>query len=311
MDDPKTRRVWATVITNLDYLPGLLTLAYSLQRVQSAYPLVALYTDAFPQAEGLPLLQARGIPYQRVEAVVPASSRRYEEDPRFNDTWTKLVAFTLWDEYDRVVLLDSDMLVRHNMDEIMDLPLDAPGTLHHRIFAASHACACNPMKKPHYPSHWIPSNCALTAQHPHPDKAQKEAPPSSAGVGMLNSGLLVINPGKPAWAMIEEALADADRIEAYNFPDQELLSDVFRARWVALPYVYNALKTLRLENAHAAIWKDECVKNVHYIFAHKPWHETREQRADLSEARKLNSWWWEVTDERKRQEMERGVVDDY
>ncbi|KMU92171.1 hypothetical protein CIHG_10032 [Coccidioides immitis H538.4] len=43
--------VWTTLITNTDYLPGLLTLEYSLKRVGSKYPLIALYTDSFP-AEG-------------------------------------------------------------------------------------------------------------------------------------------------------------------------------------------------------------------------------------------------------------------
>lgn len=55
-----------------------------------------------------------------------------------------------------MVLLDSDMLVMQNMDELMDMELDAPelegsGS---RVFAASHACVCNPLKKPHYPKNW-------------------------------------------------------------------------------------------------------------------------------------------------------------
>jgi hypothetical protein len=59
-------------------------------------------------------------------------------------------------EYDRVVQLDSDMLVRHNMDELMEMELDSPemegkGT---RVFAAGHACVCNPLGKPHYPKDW-------------------------------------------------------------------------------------------------------------------------------------------------------------
>lgn len=55
-----------------------------------------------------------------------------------------------------MVLLDSDMLVLQNLDELMDIELDAPelGGTGVRVFAASHACVCNPLKKPHYPKNW-------------------------------------------------------------------------------------------------------------------------------------------------------------
>jgi len=66
-----------------------------------------------------------------------------------------LAPFSL-EEYDRVVQLDSDMLVMHNMDELMDLELDPPGNdgTGQKVFAASHACVCNPLKRSHYPKNW-------------------------------------------------------------------------------------------------------------------------------------------------------------
>jgi hypothetical protein len=39
----------------------------------------------------------------------------------------------------------------------------------------------------------------------------------------------------------------------------------FRGRWVPIPYVYNALKTLK--TAHTDIWNDDDVRNVHYMYA--------------------------------------------
>ena len=158
--------VWASLITNMSYLPGLLTLHHSLNHPspdpsitnQSAtqgtkYPFVAFYTSTFP-AEGLKILQSRNISSQWVPSVTPASTRSYAKDPRFAETWNKLVVFSL-EQYERVVLLDGDILVRRNMDSLMELPLDdetdAEGS---RVFAAAHACACNPMKKAHYPANW-------------------------------------------------------------------------------------------------------------------------------------------------------------
>ena len=53
---PPGLAVWATLITKSTYLPGLLTLAYSLRKSNSAYPLLALYTDSLPP----PCLAANG-----------------------------------------------------------------------------------------------------------------------------------------------------------------------------------------------------------------------------------------------------------
>lgn len=118
----------------MDYLPGLLTLYHSLNNPHpdpslaatnsptppnhgTRYPFIAFYTSSFPD-EGLKILQSRGIQSQWVPNLILSSTREYTQDPRFADTWTKLVVFSL-DEYERVVLLDADILVRRNMDELM------------------------------------------------------------------------------------------------------------------------------------------------------------------------------------------------
>lgn len=59
-------------------------------------------------------------------------------------------------QYERIVLLDADMLVIKNMDELMELELDEVGDESgaNRVFAASYACLCNPLKRAHYPEDW-------------------------------------------------------------------------------------------------------------------------------------------------------------
>ncbi|KAL7808153.1 glycosyltransferase family 8 protein [Trichoderma gracile] len=309
-------KVWTTLITNLDYLPGLLTLNHSLRAVRSKYPLVALYTDAFPPS-GRAALAARGIPSQRIDYLVPSAGRDYSNDPRFYDCWSKLVPFSLT-QYARIVQLDSDMLVRRNMDELMDLELDPPSlaasssgnaSSSKRVFAAGHACVCNPLRKPHYPRDWIPENCAFTSQHADPETAQTEAPDPAAGpLGFMNGGLQVVNPSEALYAQIVAHMeADAANMD---FADQSLLSDLYRGRWVPLPYTYNALKTMRWKGVHDRIWRDERVKNVHYILSPKPWDEIGE-KGEWTGSDESHRWWYDANRARKAAEMAAGIDDDF
>ncbi|EOA90281.1 hypothetical protein ACJQWK_07676 [Exserohilum turcicum] len=304
-DDVQSNKVWTTLITNTAYLTGLLTLDYSLKKHGSKYPLVALYTDTFP-AEGHKALDDRGIPKKHVKYLLPKVKKDFTNDPRFYDCWSKLTPFSL-EEYDRVVQLDSDMLAMKNMDELMDLELDPPseGGKGNRVFAASHACVCNPLKKPHYPKDWIPENCAFTSQHAEPDAAQKTGAPPTAGLAMPNGGLQVVNPSMATYNLILQQLANETSM-SYDFADQSLLGDLFSARWVTLPYTYNALKTMRTKGVHDAIWRDDAIKNVHYILSPKPWDE-----APGKCSVEVHEWWWLVDNERRAAEKSKGIDDGF
>jgi hypothetical protein len=203
------------------------------------------------------------------------------------------------------------MLVLQNMDELMDIPLDsaAEAGKGKRVFAASHACVCNPLKKPHYPRDWVPENCAFTSQHGEPEKAQTEGAPSTAGLEMPNGGLQVVVPSAEAYDAISSALG-SEATTAYEFSDQSLLGDVFNGRWVGIPYIYNALKTLRWKGVHDAIWRDDKVKNVHYILSPKPWDENDEDKK--KEGRDAsNQWWWDINDKRLAEEKKNGIQDGF
>ncbi|KAK2734969.1 hypothetical protein FQN57_001404 [Myotisia sp. PD_48] len=305
------KKVWTTLITNTAYLTGLLTLDYSLKKSGSKYRLVALYTDSFP-AEGLDVLTARDIPKKRVPYLLPSVDKDYSQDPRFYDCWSKLTPFSLV-EYDRVVQLDSDMLVLQNMDELMDIKLDHPSLAGEgsRVFAASHACVCNPLNKPHYPKDWIPSNCAYTSQHGDPNAAQEQGAPPTAGLAIPNGGLQVVNPSKTVYDKILQALQNPDATSGYEFADQSLLSDLFPNCWVALPYIYNALKTLRWKGVHDAIWRDNNVKNIHYILSPKPWDEKRAENGQPEEqVEESHDWWWNMNNDRLKHENAQGIASD-
>lgn len=127
------------------------------------------------------------------------------------------------------------------------------------------------------------------------------------------------------------------------FADQSLLGLLFAGRWAPLPYVYNALRPMRLRRVHGAIWRDDEVRNVHYITMPKPWgrknpiEEKRKRAAadgrqesvneaatngkddnsnsqaaahdaDEEEDSVVDEWWWEVDEERRAWEVENGIT---
>lgn len=273
-----------------------------------------LYTDSL-EPEGHEALDRRGIPKKRIEYLLPSEPKNFDKEVRFYDCWStffppylllffgqtnqyiysgKLQPFSLI-EFERVTQLDSDMVVLQNMDELMDIPLDITGD---RVFAASGACVCNPMKKENYPADWIPSNCGFTFQHANPAAAATEGVPPDFGLGILNGGLQVVQPSMDLFNEIIATMSNPEATNTYEFADQSLLSDTFRGRWVSLPYRYNALKTMRW--CHKEIWRDEDVKNVHYILSPKPW-DSRESDDET------HKWWWDMNDQRLAKEKVTGI----
>ncbi|KAI0094619.1 nucleotide-diphospho-sugar transferase [Irpex rosettiformis] len=270
------KAAYVTLLTKNSYLPGVLVLHQSLLDVSAKYPLVVMATAGLP-ADGKEVLTKRGIDIVDVESLSPEEGRHTlsSTDVRFTDTWTKLRS--------RVVLIDSDMIIRRNMDELMDLELPSDW------IAAAHACACNPRKLSHYPKDWIPANCAYTAvSHPEgltsPTQITADSPRT---YGLLNSGTVVINPSTELAESIHNYLATSPLIPTFSFPDQDLLANFFAGRWKALPWCYNALKTLR--QIHQNLWRDEEIRCVHYILHQKPWHAPR---GSVPEDEVTYGWWW-------------------
>jgi hypothetical protein len=79
-------------------------------------------------------------------------------------------------------------------------------------------------------------------------------------------------------------------------------TDSFEVSADLRPHIYNALKTLR--TAHAEIWKDNEVKNVHYILE-KPWND--KAKGDSNE--ETHVWWCEIDEERQRKEKDAGFLE--
>jgi len=82
---------YATFISNDNYLPGALVLAYCHQLVKSEYPFIILATPSLSQ-HARAIITKAGITLIDIESLVPAREQ-YDPsvtDSRFHETWTKL-----------------------------------------------------------------------------------------------------------------------------------------------------------------------------------------------------------------------------
>ncbi|KAF5312565.1 hypothetical protein D9619_003165 [Psilocybe cf. subviscida] len=277
---------YVTLLTKTSYLPGVLVLDHCLRSVGSQYPLVVMTTPTMPKSAKT-TLQRRGISVREVGWLHPRRGGQCV-DVRFEETWTKLRVFEL-EEYKRVVLLDSDMIILKNMDDLMNIDL-LPDHI-----AAAHVCCCNPRGYAHYPADWIPPHCAYTAV------ANPTSPPPASTKNsprpyfQLNSGTVVLNPSLTLAREIVEFLKTSPRISEWRFPDQDLLSDFFKGRWKPLPWYYNALRSLPI--VHPNLWSTRQIRCLHYIYSDKPWQSRETPPGSEKEFEAFNKWWWERFDD--------------
>lgn len=280
--ESELRRTWVTYISHASYIPGCLVLWSSMRANGTKYPLLVLLpvnpstNECMISSEFQKLLLDASCkikfvvylyPGERLQHSIPKNSM----DGRFKDTWTKFQAFSLF-EYERVILLDADMLIRKNMDELFDLELPRGH------IAACHACTCNPLHRVGYPSDWVPENCGHTQPYTEDSRSIIESwqptKHSKRTHHLLNSGLVVLKPERTTFKTLVDFLATDQRVKTFRFPDQDLLAIVFKLKVIFLPYKYNALKTLSV--IHRSKWSDSNIKNIHYILPQKPWHRFSE-----------------------------------
>lgn len=139
-----------------------------------------------------------------------------------------------------------------------------------------------------------PENCAHTAV----TQPTADPPPitycSPGPYRQLNSGTVVLNPETQLAAQIKEFLFTCDRVSHWKFPDQDLLSEFFKDKWVPISWYFNALRSL--SNVHTKMWKESEIRCLHYIFADKPWQSRVTPPGSEKGFDVMDSWWWDRFD---------------
>lgn len=239
---------WVTMITRDNYVKGVVTLAYSLLKNKSKYPLVILYTSKLSEEAQKLLKTLKNCEMKYVEPYRPECTKNIPYAlPWFDEVWTKLRIFEMT-EYDKLVYIDADMCVLQNMDELFDQPVDE------EHIAACPDCLCNPLKLPGFPYWHSPDYCYLEGR---PTKLH-----------YFNAGLLVIKPSKELFNKLCEFINKTDLTQIY-FAEQDILNKYFDKKCIMMNNCYNAMQGMK--NTHPEVHDLKKVKNIHYA-GHKPWN---------------------------------------
>ncbi|KAL9112848.1 MAG: hypothetical protein Q9227_002925 [Pyrenula ochraceoflavens] len=307
MNSNSSQFAYVTLLTCATYLPGVIILADSLQRSGAKHSLVVLVTPSFRTHQCANALQeeARWNPLiiiRNIKDLTPPSANTGSVAKRFRNTFTKLRAFELYNEYEKCVFLDADMAALKNPDELfeIDLPSD-------QWIAASHACICNLDQDEWAPPHWHKSNCAHSPlRSPHDFPLQPSRNLTKPAYDYLNSGMFVFMPHESLWLRILDCFMNSSKITEYKFPDQDFLADFFQGRWKALPWKYNALKTM--DYIHPTLWSDHDVVILHYI-VDKPWAQrvaSDDVAGYLGRDSRTHRTWWKMYEDWKNRRMVAG-----
>ncbi|KAL1898735.1 hypothetical protein Cpir12675_001738 [Ceratocystis pirilliformis] len=123
----------------------------------------------------------------------------------------------------------------------------------------------------------------------------------------LNGELLVLVPSTALWERILSYIHT--NAPGMDFADQSVLSELFSRRWVPLPYIYNAPCTMRWKAVYEVVWRDNKVKNLHYILDPKPWVAQTGAVGMRLEKDPAYQWRVDIDQQRKTWHKNNGITD--
>lgn len=115
---------FVTYLGSDNYLPGTLAIFYSLKQVKSKYHLTVMVSENVSMRV-CKVLSEKQIKIVKIQSLIPnnftGQVNAKEGYAQWNNTFSKLYAFNLT-QFDKIVFLDSDMFLIHNVDNLFELP---------------------------------------------------------------------------------------------------------------------------------------------------------------------------------------------
>jgi glycogenin glucosyltransferase len=253
---------YVTSLSTESYLPGVFALNEALRRVKSSHPLLVLLSPALATGVAESLQQA-GMAVKTIPASVPVPADLQAVAGHWGHTFDKLHVFGLT-EFEKLVYVDSDMIVLANIDELFDKP-------HMSAVAAGRLLnpdwnRLNSGLMTIVPERGLPEKIAMTLERARSDQAR------AGNVAIGDQDL--INAYYPAWGASPGLHLD----QGYNIFQCHLDSYIDE-------HGYRLPGSSHRGGPEAKI--------VHFIGPHKPWMKGASIRHYLNVLKKRNSIPWE------------------
>ena len=233
------RYAYATFLMRGDgYLPGALVLAYAL-KIQTKHDCICLVTgDVSPKARhALSLVYDKVILIDELRIKSSVSTGRSDR----NLLMTRFEALRLGynggleEQYEKIILLDADVLAISSYDELCNLPAPAGIIMEGRSESYSGGSAAS--HKWNWHSHYEPL-CPHGAPIPKEITGRVAHDPSNMGV---NAGLWVLQPCKKEYDSFVAALHTPEimsMVKNFPWPEMQLATLLWSGKWTNVDIRY-------------------------------------------------------------------------
>jgi len=228
---------YITLANNEGYAKGAVALAMSLFEVGSLYPLLVLVTSGVPKSI-VDMLEGIGCIVYHIESL-PLPPQLALQAERWGPAFTK---FMSWErtEYDKLIFMDSDLLVLKNVDGLFRTGADDI------VLATVDADA---------------SSCSFQAER----------------LKLINSGLMVLTPSHKTFSSLVKTLHNETLLAGGALNDQDILARSLP--WVGLPYPMYGAQVTHCECSDNRLWDLENTKILHFTAGlrklPKPWDDLK------------------------------------
>jgi len=248
------RYAYVTVLYgNNIYLTGAIVLGYSLMKTNTKFDRVILVTKDVSESYRSMLSEV----YTDCIEIdyIEANPKIFLETTRFRDVFTKLECLNLI-MYDKIILLDLDMIVTQNIDHLFQLHPPA---------------AC--LKR---------SNVEYGQIIPR----EKICDSSLKLVGSINAGLMLLRPDITELDDIKNDIIKNDRLMNLKYPEQDYLSLRYCGKWTSITFNYNYQFGLTARVKQLKYTLDD-IHVIHYSSSFKPWNQLDPNHTETEEEGKF------------------------